>query len=187
MRELVVLTEEPSARDLLAGLLPRLLPAGWSFRCYPYEGKQDLEKRGPLLLRAWQNPDAVFMVLRDQDSGDCRMVKARLVARFVDERRGRRILLRVACRELESWIVGDLRAFAEEFGVPTAARAVGKAKYRDPDALANPSLELGAFVPDYRKRDGARRMGLRLQPGRNASPSFRASLPAPATMRDPVA
>src|SRR5690606_26829114 len=102
MRELVVLTEEPSARDLLTGLLPRLLPVDWSFRCYPYEGKQDLEKRGLLLLRAWQNPNALFVVLRDQDSGDCRLVKARLAERFVDERRGRPILLRVACRELES-------------------------------------------------------------------------------------
>jgi len=173
MRELVVLTEEPSAGDLLSGLLPRLLPDGWSFKCYPYEGKQDLEKRGPILLRAWQNPDAAFIVLRDQDSGDCRTVKARLAERFVDARK-RPVLLRVACRELEAWIVGDLPAFAEEFVVAAAARAARKAKFRDPDALGAPSAELGSFVPGYRKRDGARRMGLRLDPGSNASCSFHA-------------
>jgi hypothetical protein len=119
MNELVVLTEEPSASDLIEGLLPRLLPAGWKHRCISYEGKQDLEKRGPLLLRAWQNPAAVFVVLRDQDSGDCRAVKARLVERFTKARVGS-ILFRIACRELEAWIVGDLEAFADEFEVHIA-------------------------------------------------------------------
>lgn len=33
MRELVILTEEPSAKDLLEGLLPRLIPDDWSLRC----------------------------------------------------------------------------------------------------------------------------------------------------------
>jgi len=173
MKELVILTEEPSAKDLLEGLLPRLLPAGWAFRCFPYEGKQDLERRAPLICRAWQNPDAVFLVLRDQDSGDCRAVKARLIERFTETHQ-RPILFRIACRELEAWIVGDLEAFGQEFSVAAAAKAVGKAKFRNPDALGSPVSELGRFVPGYRKRDGARRMGLRIDPVRNASPSFRA-------------
>ncbi|WP_131992171.1 DUF4276 family protein [Dokdonella fugitiva] len=173
MTELVILTEEPSAGDLLDGLLPRLLPEGWTFRCFPYEGKQDLEKRAPTLVRAWQNPDAAFVVLRDQDSGDCRDVKARLVARFDDPHK-RPILFRIACRELEAWIVGDLHAFAEEFSVPTAAKAMAKAKFRNPDTLGSCYLELGRFVPGYQKRDGARRMGRLLDPQRNASPSFQA-------------
>ena len=173
MKELVILTEEPSAKDLLMGLLPRLLPADWTFRCFHYEGKQDLERRAPLICRAWQNPDAVFLVLRDQDSGDCRAVKARLIERFTETRQ-RPILFRIACRELEAWIVGDLEAFGREFSVAAAAKAVGKAKFRNPDALGSPVFELGRFVPGYRKRDGARRMGLRIDPARNASPSFRA-------------
>lgn len=173
MTELVILTEEPSAVDLLDGLLPRLLPNGWTSRCFPYEGKQDLEKRAPILVRAWQNPDAAFVVLRDQDSGDCRDVKARLAARFNDPK-GRRILFRIACRELEAWIVGDLPAFAEEFSVATARKAAGKAKFRNPDSLGSCYAELGRFVPGYQKREGARRMGRLLDPQRNASASFRA-------------
>ncbi len=172
MTELVIVTEEPSAKDLLEGLLPRLLPVGWTFRCFPYEGKQDLERRAPRLVRAWQNPDAAFLVLRDQDSGDCRTVKAGLAERFADARQ-RPILLRIACRELEAWIAGDLQAFAEEFSAAAAARAVGKAKFRNPDALGSPWSELRGFVPGYQKREGARRMGPRLDPRRNASPSFR--------------
>lgn len=172
MKELVILTEEPSAKDLLDGLLHRLLPVGWVFRCVPYEGKQDLERRGPRLVRAWRNPEAAFVVLRDQDSGDCREVKASLVARFADAPR-RPMLFRIACREIEAWIVGDLSAFAEEFSVASAAKAIGKAKFRNPDVLGSPYAELSAFVPGYRKREGARRMGFKLDPGRNASASFR--------------
>lgn len=172
MRELVVLTEEPSAKDLLQGLLPRLLPDGWSFRCLSFEGKQDLEKRMGRTLRAWQNPEARFVVLRDQDSGDCRAIKAGLLDRCLAVGR-HGVLVRIACRELESWILGDLQAFAVEFSVPAAARAAAKAKYRDPDQLGSPVQELRNFAPDYQKRDGARRMGLRLTPDRNNSQSFR--------------
>lgn len=172
MKELVVLTEEPSAKDLLHGVLPKLLPDGWMFRCFDYQGKQDLEQRGPKLLRAWRNPSAAFVVLRDQDSGDSRTVKARLVERFIDPA-NRPVLFRVACRELEAWILGDLPAFAEEFSVSAAVRAAGKAKYRNPDVLGSPVLELSRFVPGYAKRDGARRMGARLDAACNRSHSFR--------------
>ena len=174
MKELVVLTEEPSAKDLLEGLLPRLLPGGWTFRCFPFEGKQDLELRAPRFVRVWQNPHAVFVVLRDQDSGDCRVVKAKLAARFAGDAQNRSILFRIACRELEAWIAGDLPAFAEEFAVAAAAKAASKAKFRNPDALGSPYAELCGFVPGYRKRDGARRMGVRLDATCNASASFRA-------------
>lgn len=172
MTEIIFLLEEPSAKDLLEGLVPRLIPPGWSARFIPFQGKQDLERRMSRFLRAWQDPRARFVVLRDQDSGDCREVKRGLTARCVEAGRAD-ALVRVACRELESWIVGDLDAFAAEFKVAAAAKAKGKAKYREPDLLGNPVNELRAFVPTYQKRDGARRMGPRLDPEKNASMSFR--------------
>jgi hypothetical protein len=172
MKELVILTEEPSAKDLLDGLLPRLLPQDWAFRCVPYEGKQDLEKRMGRLLRAWQNPHARFIVLRDQDSGNCRVIKQDLMQRCINAGRND-ALIRIACRELEAWILGDLAAFAQEFAAPSAAKAQNKAKFRDPDALGSAVNELRGFMPAYQKREGARRMGLRLDPNKNASRSFR--------------
>ena len=45
MTHLVFLLEERSAREMLTGLLPRLLPADISFVCITFEGKQDLEKQ----------------------------------------------------------------------------------------------------------------------------------------------
>lgn len=172
MSELVVLTEEPSACDLLHGVLPRILPAHWTHRCIPFQGKQDLEKRGPRLMSHWLVPHARFVVLRDQDSADCEALKRELAHRFATLGRPAP-LVRIVCRDLESWVLGDMQAFAEEFGAPGAAKSSGKAKFRSPDALGSPIAELRHFVPGYQKRDGARRMGQRLDPANNRSTSFR--------------
>ena len=169
-RDLVFLLEEPSAKDLLEGLLPRLVKGTWIPRFLVFEGKQDLEKRMVRRLRHYRKPQTRFVVMRDQDSGDCASVKGGLVARC-DEAGRPETLVRIACRELEAWILGDLEAFAEEFDRPAAARAA--TKYLDPDAVEKPVDVLRKFHPEYQKRDGARRMGIVLDPRRNRSVSFR--------------
>jgi Domain of unknown function (DUF4276) len=172
MGELVFLLEEPSAKALLEGLLPRILPEGWRYRFIVFQGKQDLEKGMLRKLRAWKTPGARFVVLRDQDSGDCNVVKDRLVERCVEAKRPE-TLVRVACRELEAWIVGDLAAFSAEFARPRALKDQDKAKFVDPDLLSNPVADLRTFFPGDQKLDGARRMGRRLDPNSNRSTSFK--------------
>jgi hypothetical protein len=72
MRELVFLLEEPSAQAMLESVLPRVLKDGIGFRLIPFQGKQDLEKQLIRKIRAYQNPEARFIVMRDQDSHpDC--------------------------------------------------------------------------------------------------------------------
>lgn len=172
MKELVFLLAEPSARDLLERLLPRLLPDQWTLRFVVFEGKQDLEKGLARKLRAWANPTARFVVLRDQDAADCHGVKSGLLSRCHDVNRGS-ILVRIACRELEAWILGDLDAFAKEFSAALARKMKEKRKYALPDLLSNPVNELRKFYPEYQKREGARRMGGLLHPSRNNSTSFK--------------
>lgn len=173
MRQLVFLLEEPSARDLLEGLLPRLLPRSVHVHYLVFEGKQDLERQLVRKMKGWRRPGSVFIVLRDQDSADCREVKKRLVE--LVEASGRApALVRVACRELEAWIVGDWRAVAEAFESPGLAAQQGKAAHRAPDQLVRPVEAIRRFLPEYQKRDGARRVGRLLDPARNVSPSFQA-------------
>lgn len=172
MNEVVFLLEEPSAQDLLEGLVPRLIPGHWSVRYIPFQGKQDLEKRLVNFLRAWRNREARFVVMRDQDSGDCRTIKSNLLSLCRKARRPD-ALIRVACRELESWVLGDLDAFGREFECVQATRQSGKAKFRNPDAIGSPVQELRRFVPTYQKREGAKRMGPLLIPDQNSSTSFR--------------
>src|SRR5690606_27098023 len=103
--QLVFLLEEPSAADLLAGLLPRLLPPDVPIHYLVFEGKQDLENQLVRKLRGWLAPNTLFVVMRDQDAADCKQVKATLAQLVQKSGRGG-VLIRVACRELESWIVG---------------------------------------------------------------------------------
>ena len=172
MNEVVFLLEEPSAQDLLEGLLPRLIPDHWSVRYIPFQGKQDLEKRLVRFLHAWRNRNARFVVMRDQDSGDCRTIKSNLLA-LCDQARRPDALIRVARRDLESWILGDMDAFGREFACTQATRRSSRAKFRNPDAIGSPVQELRRFVPTYQKREGAKRMGPLLCPDRNLSNSFR--------------
>ena len=80
MKTLVFLLEEPSARDLIEGIAPRLVAADIHIKYLVFEGKQDLESQLSRKLRSWLAPDSVFVVLRDQDAASCKDVKARLQA-----------------------------------------------------------------------------------------------------------
>lgn len=173
MINLVFLLEEPSARDLLEGLLPKLLPATIYPHYLVFQGKQDLEAQTVRKLRGWRKPDSAFVVLRDQDAADCRKVRQGLADRVAESGRAP-ALVRVACREIESWIVGDWDAIAKAFERPDLAAKGLKEAHRTPDVLVRPVETIRKHVPEYQKRDGARRIGPLLDPERNQSESFRA-------------
>jgi hypothetical protein len=170
--QLVLFLEEPSAREMLAGLLPRMLPPDMAFRCVVFEGKQDLEKRLLGKLRGWQAPDTLFVVLRDKDQGDCIQTKERLTRICRDSGRPE-TLVRIACHELESWYLGDLKAVEQGLGITALARHQAKAKFQHPDRLANPVQELRRLTSNrYQKVSGSRVIGHHLALDGNASHSF---------------
>jgi hypothetical protein len=106
MKTLVFLLEEPSAQDALQGFLPSILPPDVSVEYLVFEGKQDLEKRMVRRMRGWLKPNSVFVVLRDQDSADCRIIKQNLSG-LCREAGKPDATVRIACRALESWFIGD--------------------------------------------------------------------------------
>lgn len=171
MKHVVFFLEEPSAQDFLQGVLPGLLPDGVTAHFLVFEGKQDLEKQLPLRLRGWQRLNSRFIVLRDQDSGDCRVIKHNLQTQCVEAGQPDAVV-RIACRELEAFFVGDWLAVAQAFDKPALARLDRAAKYRDPDKLGSPSHEIRRVLPAYQKRDGARRISAHMAPARNRSRSF---------------
>jgi hypothetical protein len=173
MRSLVFLLEEPSAQDALQGFLPHIIPRTISIKYLVFEGKQDLERRMARTMRAWCQRDTRFIVLRDQDSGDCKVIKASLLARCVEAGRANDAIVRIACHELEAWFVGDWASVAKAFDHPKLSKLQQKSMYRDnPDRLSNPVDELRKHIPHYQKRDGARRIGPYLRRDTNASRSF---------------
>lgn len=173
IEHLVFLLEEPSAADFLRGTQRHWLPHGVTSHFLVFEGKQDLEKQMVRRLRGWLRPNSRFLILRDQDSGDCVQIKRRL-ADLCSQAGRPEATVRIACRELEAFFVGDWQAVAEAFGKPALAAHDRKAKYRNPDGLGSPSRELSRAIPTYQKGDGARRISPLLEPQRNRSASFQA-------------
>ena len=175
--ELVFMLEEPSMKAFLESLLPRLLPSSANFILIPHEGKSDLEASLPRKLRAWRKPEAQFLVVRDQDAADCKAVKARLAG--IAEAAGHDgTVVRIACRELEAWILGDLEAVARAFDRPQIAQLAAKQKYRNPDRLGSPSGELRGLLGSYSKIAGARAVGAHIDVDRNCSKSFQVFIAA---------
>lgn len=175
MKQIVFLLEEPSMREALDIILPQMIPDDTAILSIAHEGKRDLELSIPRKLRAWQNQQARFVVIRDQDSADCITLKHKL--RELCEGAGRTdCLIRIACRELESWFLGDLKAVATAFNLPRLVKLTGKEKFRDPDRLVNASDELRKLVGSYQKIGGARAIAPLLDLSNNQSRSFQVFL-----------
>lgn len=174
MRELVFLLEERSARALLESLLPRVLHETVSFRLIPFEGKQDLEKQLVRRIRAYQNPAARFIVLRDQDSfTDCVRLKQSLLALCAESGKANACLVRIACTELETFYLGDLQAVEAALNLAGLAKQQPSKKFRMPDHLGSPSRELQLLTRHrYEKVAGSRAIGAHLDLDNNRSPSF---------------
>ncbi len=172
MSRIVFLLEDYSMKVLLDGLLPRLVP-GLPFLCVHHEGKQDLEKSVTRKLRAWREPGVRFVVLRDNDGGDCRALKDRLAT--LCRNGGRQdTLIRIACQELEAWYLGEPAALAQAVGNDRLRDLGARARYRDPDAVVRPSAEIESLIPEFQKVSGARRMAILLSRDGNRSRSFQA-------------
>jgi len=172
---IIFMLEEPSMAALLEGLLPRLFPGlvkNQHFLCVPHEGKTDLEKSLRIKLRAWREPGVRFVVLRDNDGGDCRNLKTRLSNLCAESGRAD-TLVRIVCQELEVWYIGDLEALASAFGNSEVKSSAHVKKFTNPDAILKPSNEVQRLIPEFQKVSGARAMSETLSAERNRSPSFR--------------
>jgi hypothetical protein len=171
MKHLVCFLEEPSAREMLKGVLPRLLP---DIECtyIVFDGKQDLEKQLVRKLKNWLTPDSVFLVMRDQDAADCLAVKERLT-NLCREAGKPKTLVRVACRELESFYFGDLSAVEKGLGMTGLFKYRKKSKYRNPDWTINPCDGLEKLTGGmYQHISGSRSIAPYLSLDGNVSYSF---------------
>jgi Domain of unknown function (DUF4276) len=172
---IIFLVEEPSMKILLDRLLPRLFP-GWhegkNFLCVKHEGKSDLDKSIPRKLKAWKVPNDRFVIVRDNDSANCTLVKRNLAKLCSDSQRPD-TLIRLVCQELESWYLGDLQAIAIAFDSPQLVAPGIRKKFADPDRWQKPSVELSRLLPAFQKGSGARAMAEHLSEIDNISHSYR--------------
>ena len=166
MRTLVCLLEEQSAEEMLKVVLPKVVPADVDIQFLTFEGKQDLERKLKRKIQYWQKPDSYFLVLRDQDSGDCLIIKNRLKQIIEETGKADRTLIRIACHELESFYLGDLHAVQQGLEIPRLSDHQRKKKFRTPDSLANAAEELKKITgKKYQKISGSRKIAPHLTVG----------------------
>ena len=174
MINLVFFLEEASAEALLEVLMRRMIVQKENIfvRYIVFEGKQDLEKKLARKLRGWKLPNSKFIVLRDQDSADCKTVKFNLLKLCPEDKKSH-TLVRIACHELESWYLGDLDAVEHGLGLSGIAKYQGKNRYRNPDSIQAPSAELERLTnKTYQKISGSRTIGEYLNLDNTRSNSF---------------
>ncbi|HAX41693.1 MAG TPA: DUF4276 family protein [Bryobacteraceae bacterium] len=174
MSEIVFLLEEVSAREFLKQLLPRVLPADRAipYRFIVFEGKQDLDRQIERRIRGYVNPQARFIVLRDQDNADCLELKKAL-SRKCEASGKNDVIVRIACRELESFYLGDLAAVEAAFGIRGLTQRQNERKFREPDRLGSPSQELERLTKRrYQKVSGSRAIAAHLRIEDSRSRSF---------------
>lgn len=151
---LEVLVEEPSMKAALEVLLPRIV-GDLPVEIRAFAGKDNLLRKLPGALRgygAWARGTGLgIVVLVDRDDDDCRQLKCRLqqslppdvpltIFSAAHPDRHGQVLNRVACEELEAWLLGDvgaLRAVYPRLPVSMADRR----PFRDPDAIAGGTWE----------------------------------------------
>jgi hypothetical protein len=170
---LVILTEEESMEVTMRALLPKLGIA--DFQILTFQGVGDLENSLTRRLRGWRDPNARFLVIRDNDNGDCRERKQRLLDR-IGAAGGERIAkVRIVMQELEAWFLGDPQALEAAGLLPAGKRP---AWLRAPEDEAQPVARLRTLDPGYGKVSGARRIAPHLDSARNAAHSFHATITA---------
>ena len=153
MTFLHIFTEEPSLKIVLETILPKILPENVYFQIYSHQGKQDLERALTLTLPTISKiPGSKILVTRDQDSSDCKDLKQNLL-QIIGLNCHCDFLIRIVCRELEAWYLGDMLAIEKAYPRFKHEQHVNKAEYRNVDRLQNPNRELLKIIPEYSSRE----------------------------------
>jgi hypothetical protein len=150
MKHIVFLVEEPSMKNFLNALLPRVLPDNITYDILDHEGITDLERSIPRKLRAYNMPgyELYFIILRDQHGGDCLEVKRNLqrLCMWMPD-----VIIRIVCKELEAWYLGDLAALEKAFECRNLAQKQLTRIYREPDKLTNAADLMRQLIPGFVK------------------------------------
>ena len=169
---LEILTEELSMEYFLRGLLPRILPSDYILdaNCFirTHEGKSHLKKSIPKKINAYQkfNYPVKVLIIHDQDSNDCLLLKQELLD-LCHSIVPVPVMVRIACRELENWYFGDLKALKKVY--PEINKV--NSKSRNIDHFQG-SYELERLTKKFSKTSAAREISKYIDINNNLSPSF---------------
>lgn len=171
-----ILLEEPSMENFLREVLPKILPLAYVLdeNCFlrPHNGKSDLKKSIPNKIKVFSNyhETAKLIIIHDQDSSNCRKLKNGLVD-LCKSNGSCAVLIRIACKELESWYLGDMDAIEKAYPKFKAKNFKKLAKFRNPD-LIQASQELKLLIPEFQKGFASKNISKFISVEKSTSTSF---------------
>ena len=185
-----ILVEERSMAAFLYEALPNMLPEGCTFKPHVFEGKRGLIKNLESRLRGYAKslpPEHRLVILVDRDQDDCHDLKRQIedmIARSGLRSRSMvgegdwQAATRIVCEESEAWYFGDWEAV--KCAYPEVRNAL-PGRLRNSDAITRGTWEAlerilrnaGYSTGRWWKVEAAKAIGQRIDPDRNASPSFR--------------
>ena len=172
-----ILVEEKSMELFLENLLPKILPERYVLyvNCFirPHEGKSHLSKSIPKKSRAYKhfNTPVKLIVVHDQDSNDCKNLKRKIEESVRANNEQIPLLIRIPCKELENWYLGDLKAIEGLYPKSRAERYINKAKFRIVDKL-NGTEEMERLSKEFTKTFCAKNICAHMDIDSNSSTSF---------------
>jgi len=171
-----ILVEELSMKNFLSGILPKILPDGYvlNANCFirDHQGKQDLKRSIPIKMRAYRHykvPVKVIIV-HDQDSSECKLLKSEL-RKLTNKTPEIPSLIRIACRELEAWYLGDLDALEAIYPQFKSKMFKNWSLFRNPDEC-NAYDELKRSIPTFQKGVASKEISNYISLSQNRSKSF---------------
>lgn len=177
MSDIVILVEEDSMKVFLKAIEPALRHLlglrGRKMVCISPRGKGNLKTRCARFIRNQRmlRPRCQFMIVCDQDHDDCRKLKNLLLEIAKQCGVAKLSCVRVVCRELEAWLLGDIAALKAAFpGADTRriARFV-------PDSISDPKKIVSHLAHPRTAKQIAWRVGSNMSAasiGENRSASF---------------
>ncbi len=174
MTSLVVLTEEKSAKIVVENLVGRIIP-DWYSVVLVHQGKTDLQQSVTRKIRSWRHPVGTrFIILRDNDGGDCVLTKKEFTELIPQQQRPR-TSVRLVMQCLESWYLGDLPALTEAglLDARKAERLRNKSIYRNPDRVPNAKQIFMNLHGEHGQVNLAQKISPYMSLDDNMSPSFR--------------
>lgn len=181
MARIEILVEEPSMKEFLTILLPNVLNNQWNLNenyfIRSFEGKNDLQKNIPSkvkFLSNWNHEAVGVVIMQDQDSSDCKVLKQKLID-ICNQNGNCPKLVRIICRELESWYLGDFIAVNKAYPSFKYQNYINKSKFRIPDNC-NAFDELKKILPEFQKVGGAKKIAPFIAISENKSESFKQTI-----------
>ena len=163
--------------NFLRVLLPNILPAGYQLdvNCFirAHEGKKHLQKEIPKKVKAYRHirKPCQVIVIQDQNSSDCKKLKSSLI-KLITDNADIPFLVRIVCRELEAFYLGDMRAVEKVYPKFKADKFSRKAKFRNPDNCSAFD-EIKKLIPGFQKVYASKEISKYISVECNKSTSFK--------------